>query len=244
MIDLHCHILPGLDDGAPDISVSLQMARMAIVDGITTVACTPHVFPGVYNNSQEGIGHAFDHLAEALRQEQVPLHLVMGADVHIAPDLLQGLRSGRIPTLAESRYFLLEPPNHVAPPRLFDLAFNLMTAGYVPILTHPERLSWIDGHYALIKRMHAAGVLMQITGGSILGRFGSAPRYWAERMLDDALVDLMATDAHHSRRRRPLLSEAREAVARCTDRQTAERIVAIVPQRILADVLPSAVRQP
>src|SRR5262249_54839749 len=96
MIDLHCHILPGIDDWSADLPVSIAMARALVADGVTTVACTPHILPGVYHNSGPEIRAAVQQLQEALDQEGIPLHLVAGADVHIAPDLASGLQSGHL----------------------------------------------------------------------------------------------------------------------------------------------------
>ena len=153
LIDLHCHLLPGIDDGAKDLEMSLAMARMASSDGISTIACTPHILPGVYNNTGPAIRGAVARLRESISEAGIPIGLVTGADVHIAPDLGVQLRDGRALTLNDSRYLLLEPPHHVLPPRLEELIFGLQAAGYVPILTHPERLSWIEGHYDLIERL-------------------------------------------------------------------------------------------
>ena len=97
MLDLHCHLLPGIDDGPADMAVSLAMARIAVADGITTTACTPHILPGVYNNDGAGIGAAIDHLREALAEAGIPLRLVAGADAHVAPNLIAGLSGGRSP---------------------------------------------------------------------------------------------------------------------------------------------------
>ena len=105
----------------------------------------------------------------------IPIRLVTGADVHIAADLDVQLGNGRALTLNDSRYLLLEPPHHQLPRRLPDLIFGLQAAGYVPIVTHPERLSWIEGHYDLVKRLVRNSVLMQITAGSLMGRFGRRP---------------------------------------------------------------------
>src|SRR5262245_43289106 len=192
--------------------MSLAMARMAWSDGISTIACTPHILPGVYNNTGPAIRAAVARLQERVSEAGVPITLVTGADVHIAPDLSVQLSDGRALTLNDSRYLLLEPPHHVLPPRLEDLIFGLQAAGYVPILTHPERLSWIEGHYDLIWRFVNNSVLMQITAGSLLGLFGRRPRYWAERMLDEGLCHLLATDAHNTERRAPRMTDARELV--------------------------------
>ena len=143
MIDLHCHILPGIDDGAADLGVAVAMARAFVADGVTVVACTPHILPGVYHNTGPQIRQAVQDLQQALDAQGIALRLTTGADVHMVPDFVAGLRSGHLLSLANSRYVLVEPPHHVAPPRLDDLFFQLIVAGYVPILTHPERLGWI-----------------------------------------------------------------------------------------------------
>ena len=153
MIDLHCHLLPGIDDGAPDRAVALAMARMAAADGIRTVACTPHIYPGLYENDRAGIRAAVEAFRGELASEGIALQITTGADTHLTPDLVEGLRSGRIATLADSRYFLFEPPHHVAPPRLADSVFQVLAAGYVPVVTHPERLTWIEEHYPLFSQL-------------------------------------------------------------------------------------------
>jgi len=239
LIDLHCHILTGMDDGASDLSESLAMARIAASDGITVSACTPHIVPGLYDNAGPAIRMAVDDLATALADAGIPLHLVTGADVHLAPDLSEGLHSGRVPTLADSRYFLLEPPHHVLPPRLEDMVFQLQAAGYMPIVTHPERLSWVESHYAVLQRLAASGVWMQITAGSLTGRFGKRVRYWGERMLSEGIIQVLATDAHDCVDRPPRLCEARDLVARRLGEETAERLVYTHPMIVLRDLAPS-----
>jgi protein-tyrosine phosphatase len=239
LIDLHCHLLPGIDDGSKDLAMSLAMARMASADGISTIACTPHVFAGVYNNNGPAIRKAVGPLAESIADAGIPISLVTGADVHIAPDLDIQLRDGRALTIHNSRYFLLEPPHHVLPPRLDDLIFGLQAAGYVPILTHPERLSWIERHYDLIRRLASSSVLMQITAGSLMGRFGRRPRYWAERMLDEGLCHLLATDAHNTEQRSPHMADAREFVSQRLGNDEATNLVLRRPQGILDNLSPA-----
>lgn len=238
MIDLHCHLLPGIDDGPTHLDVSLAMARCAVADGIEFIACTPHIYPGLYENNQAGIAAAVDALRLALAEAGIPLQLGMGADTHLAPDLLENLRAHKIPTLNGSRYLLLEPPHHVAPPRFDEAVFNLMAAGYVPVITHPERLSWIESHYAVFGDLVKQGAWMQLTSGSLTGRFGRRPQYWAERMLDEGLVHIIATDSHHIDKRPPLLAEGRDAAATRVGAEEATHMVLTRPQGILDDVAP------
>jgi protein-tyrosine phosphatase len=239
MIDLHSHILPGIDDGATDLDVSLEMARIAVADGVEVQACTPHILPGLYHNTGPQIRAATWELQQQLDAHGIPLQLITGADAHLVPDMAGGLRSGHILSLADTRYVLVEPPHHVAPLRLEEFFFGLLLAGYVPILTHPERLTWIEQHYPTMVRLFDAGVWMQITAGSLTGAFGRAPRYWSERMLNEGRVHILASDAHGINRRRPNLGEGRAAAAKWVGEAEAENLVLTRPRGILENVLPT-----
>lgn len=241
MIDLHCHMLPGIDDGAPDLEAALAMARIAVADGIRVTACTPHIYPGLYENDARGIAEAIARFEQALGAADVPLQLVRGADVHLTPDLLADLRKGLIPTLNGSRYFLLEPPHHVAPPRFDEQVFNLLANGYVPVITHPERLTWIEQHYEMFLRLARAGAWLQITAGALTGRFGRRPQYWCKRLLDEGPVHIIATDAHSPARRPPLLAEAREAAQTQVGAEAAWAMVRDRPLAMLKNVSPEKI---
>jgi protein-tyrosine phosphatase len=244
MIDLHCHMLPGIDDGARDVSVSLAMAKASVAQGITTVACTPHILPGLYHNNGPEIRQATARLQELLDKEKIPLRLTTGADVHMAPDFIAGLRSGRLLSIADSRYVLVEPPHHTAPPQLEDFFFNMVVAGYVPILTHPERLSWVPGRYEAIKRLVAAGVWMQITAGSLTGAFGRTALYWGQRMLDEGCVHLIASDAHDLTQRPQNLAAGYECAAKRVGGAEAEYLVLTRPIGVMKDQPPSGLPGP
>jgi len=241
MIDLHCHLLPGIDDGAADDDATLAMAKMAIADGIRCIACTPHVYPGLYDNTTAVIRERVARLQATLDAREMALRLYVGADAHLTPELLDRLRAGTAPTLAGTRYFLLEPPHHVCPPRFEESVFRFVLAGYVPIITHPERLTWIADHYAMFDEMARRGVWMQLTAGSLTGRFGRGAMTWGERLLKDGLVHLLATDAHAPVRRPPLLAEGRVAAERIVGRDEALRLVVERPQNVLDDAPPDTV---
>lgn len=244
MFDLHCHLLPSIDDGAIDLDMALAMARMAVDDGITTIVCTPHIYPGVYENTKAGIEAAVTRLQRELDERGIALTLAVGADVHLAPHLADAIARGRVPTLAESRYLLLEPPHHTAPPRFEDAVFELMAAGIVPVITHPERLSWVEDHYDVFTRLGERGAWLQITGGALTGRFGRRVRYWADRFVGEGHAMVLATDAHHPQRRPPLLAEAREAAERLVGAEEARHLVFTRPQAVLMDHSPESVPGP
>src|SRR6476660_7192079 len=233
MIDLHCHILPGIDDGAADLSVSIAMAKAFERDGVSVVACTPHILPGLYHNSGPQIRQATAQLQQVLDREGITLLLVPGADNHIVPNFVTELRSGHLLSLDDTRYVLVEPPHHVAPPRLEDLFFSLLVAGYVPVLTHPERLSWINSHYQVVQRLANVGVCMPTTAGSLAGAFGRNARYWSERILDEGHAHILATDAHDVEGRPPNLSEGRQLASKRVGDIEAELLVMTRPRGML-----------
>lgn len=244
MIDLHSHILPGLDDGAPNMAASLQMARAYVEDGVIAVACTPHILPGVYRNTGPAIRAAVAALQDALDREHIALQLFSGADNHIVPDLVEGLNEGRLLALAQSRYVLVEPPHNVAPPRLEEFLHGVLLSGYVPIVTHPERLSWIRSHFEMMVRLSRAGVWMQITAGSLAGSFGRDAQYWAERMLGEGIVHILASDAHNMTRRRPDLKRGRHLAAKKVGEAEAGHLVQTRPMGVLQNVEPSVLPSP
>ena len=240
MLDLHCHILPAIDDGAVDLDMALEMARIAAADGIHTIACSPHIYPGMYDNDAAGIRAAIAALQAELDQRGIALRLLENADVHLVPGLLDGIRADRIPTIAGSRYLLLEPPHHVAPLHFEDSLFDLMAAGYVPVITHPERLSWVEDQYDVFDRLSRRGAWMQITAGALTGRHGRRPRYWGDRFVGEGKAHLLATDAHDTRRRPPFLAEAREAATVLVGRDEAHHLVVTRPAGIVANDAPDA----
>ena len=238
MIDLHCHMLPAIDDGARDLETALQMAALAVDDGITLTACTPHIYPGVFDNTVEGIQEAVQRFRAELESAGIPLQLTYGADIQVQPGLVKGLEDGTLPTLGESRYFLFEPPHHTPLPRLGDLVHGALLAGYVPIITHPERLAYIEADYDKFVEFARQGAWIQLTGGSLLGRFGPRVQKISNRFLQDGITHLLASDAHNLGKRTPQLSEARDAAAAIVGAHEAARLVLGRPSAVIADANP------
>jgi len=244
VIDLHSHLLPNIDDGPKDLAQSLEMARIAVADGIGIMACTPHIMPGVFDNKGPDIRAAVAKLQNELDQAGIPLILATGADAHLAPNLLEGLKSGRVPRLGTSRYFLLEPPQDVLPPRFGDYTFGLLSAGFVPLLTHPERSPWIESHYKTLVAAVRSGVWIQVTAGAILGHFGRRAVYWVSRLLEDGLVHVIASDAHDTEKRPPRMQAAVEFVEKQIGPEEARNLVVIRPAGVLRNVAPADLPAP
>ena len=244
MIDLHCHMLPGIDDGARNLEMALKMAELAVADGITMTACTPHIYPGLFENTHPGIRDACARFQGELDAAGIPLKLTYGADIQVVPELVADLGNGRLPTLHASRYFLFEPPHHVALPRLADLVHNALLAGYIPVITHPERLAYIEADYDKFVALARQGAWIQLTGGSLLGRFGPRVKRITERFLGDGVTHLLASDGHNLKNRTPELSEARDAAAAIIGEQAASQLVEERPAAVIANAEPADVALP
>ncbi len=215
------------------------MAAALIEDGVEAVICTPHILPGLYHNNGPQIREATEKLRYALARSELNLQLFSGSDAHISVDFVEKLRTKEILTLADSHYVLVELPMHVRAEPLNKFFFELIVAGYVPILSHPERLAWIEPQFGLIQRLAHTGVWLQITSGSLLGKFGRSAKYWAERLLDEGLVHLLATDAHDTKRRAPDLKRGWDAAASRVGEYEANSLVLTRPRGILTNTPPS-----
>ena len=209
------------------------MARIAVDNGITVMAATPHFMPGVYDNESDDVRKRLAVLQAAIKDKGIPLQLVSGCDAHIRPDFITCLRDGRILTLNNTRYVLFEPPHTILPQRMDELLHNVVASGFVPILTHPERLRWIEQNYDLMIRLVEQGTLMQITAGSLTGRFGARAQYWAQRMLTEGRVHILATDAHDTEKRPPSMINAHDVAVAELGLDEAKNLVLIRPAMIL-----------
>ncbi len=233
-VDIHCHMLPGLDDGAVNLGVSLAMAEMAVADGIGTAIVTPHQLGNYSRNRGETIRAYAKRFQRELSQRGVPLRILPGADVRIEPDMFQGLTTGDVASLADRRrHVLLELPHELYMP-LEGLLRTLRSAGMVGILSHPERNQGILSDPGVVAVLVDAGCLMQVTAGSLMGAFGAEIQEFSERLLTEGLVHFLATDAHGTASRRPLLSRAYLRAAELVGQRQADELCCINPAAVVA----------
>jgi protein-tyrosine phosphatase len=229
VIDLHTHIIPGLDHGPGDWDEALEMCRIAVADGISAIAATPHVSE-VFPNSAQRIEAAAAELRRRLGDAGIPLLVHVGGDYHVRPDL----SPRNVLTLGgNGRYFLLEFPYQVLPPRADVFIKTLLDRGLVPIVTHPERTASLQRDWHRLEPLVKAGALVQVTAGSLFGEFGPAATAAAERFLKRGWVHLLASDAHWVHERSPRLAEGRAAAARFVGESAAQALVDQNPQAIL-----------
>lgn len=234
MIDLHCHILPGMDDGAKDREESLRMCSRAAADGIRKIVATPHTMNGVYVNETVAIKQAVGELNGLLAAEGISLEILPGADVHINPNLPELIERGQVTTVNDNRrYLLVELPHHLVPPNLKNMVFKLILQGIIPILTHPERNSILQTDIDLVYELVMQGMLIQITSLSLTGEFGPRAEDCCYKLLKHNLVHVIATDAHSSRVRPPILSASVEAAGRIIGEAEALALVTANPEAII-----------
>lgn len=232
MIDLHSHILHGIDDGARSIGDSVEIARAALADGITTIAATPHVrddWPTDVALMEERV----EELRAELERERIALDLRTGGEIalewlpRLSPEDLRRFGLGGNP-----RYLLVETPYYGWPLALPDRLLSLLADGFTPVLAHPERNAEVQTHPEALARLVEGGVLVQVTAASVEGRIGRRTRECALRLIDGALAHMLASDAHHASVREVGMSAAVEVLGHGA---LARWLTRDVPAAILAD---------
>ena len=236
MIDIHCHILPDVDDGSATLDESLTIARQAVADGIRAMVATPHVCNGVYKTSAALIRKEVVSLNAALQSAGIPLTVYPGAEVQLVPGLTDLLRTGEVCTINNSRYVLIELPPTFLPETAKDEFFTLRINGYIPILAHPERHPQIKNNFNFLVELVQMGTLCQLTAQSLTGGFGKPTKVLAEKMVKNDMAHILASDAHSSTWRKPVLSSAVNRAAKLLDStEEAMQMVEGLPQAILDD---------
>jgi protein-tyrosine phosphatase len=214
MVDLHHHLLFGLDDGSPDLDTSVDMARIAASDGITHIVATPHASAN-WIFDPEAIALRLASLRASLADAAVPLTIASGCDFHLSYDNVQdALANPRKYTLNNTEYLLVELPDFGLSPNLSETFYELRLAGMVPILTHPERNPTLQRDLNRLADWIRNGMLVQITTSSVLGRMGKTAERVSHQLLANRWVNFLSTDAHNLQSRPPRMSEARDLVAR------------------------------
>lgn len=221
-----------MDDGPASWHEAIDMARLAVDDGVRKIVVTPHQLGAYRQNGVDRIRARTRELQERLAEADVPLTVLPGADVRIEPDLVDDWRSGRIMSLADHhRHLLLELPHELYLP-LDSLLTRLRSAGCIGILSHPERNQGLLTDAAIVPRLVDAGCLIQITASSLLGGFGRSSQQFAESLLQHGCVHFVASDGHGVNSRRPLLRAASERVAMLTDQDTVRDLFCDYPNRV------------
>lgn len=223
MIDLHCHILPGIDDGAKTLEDSLDMVRKAISQGITHLMCTPHHNNGKYFNPADQVIERVAALQQELDDRNLGLTLLEGQEVRITGTLLEDIARGEILfTDLDDTYILIEFPTGEVPAYTKQLFFNLLSQGHTPVIVHPERNAVFRKNPNDLIPFLEIGVLTQLTAPSIVGVFGKEIQKTAKQMLKHNMLHMVASDAHNLRHRNFYLKEAYEEIKKEQGQATVE----------------------
>jgi protein-tyrosine phosphatase len=236
MIDIHHHLLFGLDDGSKDIETSVAMAEMAASDGITHIVCTPHA------NSW----YLFDPAANQQKLEQLrarlddKITLGLGCDFHLSfENIDDAMNNPTKYTINQKKYLLVEFAELAIPRQMNEVFYQFLVAGIQPIITHPERNLTIQKTPQRLDDWVHGGCLVQVTAGSLTGRFGRTASSFSHKLLDEDKVHFLATDAHNLQSRPPRMKEAFDLVAKHYGTETAERLCITNPRAVFfGDDLP------
>ncbi|MBP6483247.1 MAG: hypothetical protein KA254_01355 [Rhodoferax sp.] len=236
MIDLHCHYLPGIDDGPETLAEALALARAAVADGITHAVLTSHVHPGRYPNQRRNLLPAIEGFAAEVARAGIGLQLHLGCEARLCHELVDMLAENQVPFLGEVdgyRILLLEFPHQLIPVGSLRFVQSLFKLKIRPLIAHPERNKAIMAAPEKIDEFAEAGCWLQLTAGSLVGRFGAPAQQAAYAMIDEGWNCLVATDAHNLANRPPLLSEGRAALQQRYGDAMAKAMVLDKPARIL-----------
>lgn len=213
MLDFHSHILPGLDDGAPDMDTALKMARIAVDDGIETMVATPHYIEGNMANHRDSIFEKVCEFQDVLNNEGIPLEVVPGCEVYQSPNTLALLQKGELMTINDvGKYLLIEFPMGSVPNFAEEILFELKVIGVTPVIAHPERNLLLGTVLGRTLALAARGCLLQINSGSITGLYGEKVKKTAHMLVKNDLVHLIGSDAHSAGGRCPKIRGALDIV--------------------------------
>jgi protein-tyrosine phosphatase len=212
-VDIHSHVLPGLDDGAPDVSTAVRMLKMAYKDGIRYAIVTPHYISGTMENSRTTVHKAVTNIRNIVKAEGIKMEVFPGNEIYLDVETVRVVESNLVYTLNESRYILVELP--LAEVLLYtkSVLFELIIRGYVPIIAHPERNAELIKQPRLLLELIEGGALVQVNSSSLSGLYGRRVYKTAHLFIKKGLVHFVATDAHSLSGRKPLLNNVFSAIA-------------------------------
>lgn len=197
LIDIHSHILPGIDDGAQSIEDSLNMAKLAVEEGITKIIATPHHKNGKYLNKKQDIIQGVSEFNNLLKNRNIPLEVLPGQETRIYGELIEDIDKGDILSLNHTNYLFIELPSGHVPRYTEQLLFDVQLKGFTPIIVHPERNAGVMENSNQLLNLVKKGALTQVTAGSLVGRFGKKIQKFSLQLIEANLTHFISSDAHN-----------------------------------------------
>lgn len=238
MYDIHCHLLPGIDDGPDDLDQALALCRQAADNGITHALTTPHIHAGRWDNTKTSIDKALCLLQCALKDADIPLTVAAAAEVRVGIEVIHWVEQGQIPYLGHwqgQRVLLVEMHHGHILPGTDNLMRWLLDHKITPLIAHPERNKDVIRDFDKITPFIEMGCLLQITAGALTGGFGEGAAVRAKQLLEMDTVTVMASDAHHCQRRPAQLTSGLDAAISIVGQNRAEKLVYDNPRLLTAE---------
>jgi len=238
MIDLHCHLFPGIDDGPRELSDSMELAKLAVENGITHAVVTPHITPGRYDNDLFSISTAYQAFKQSLIEYEIKLNIGMAAEVRLGPEIFTLFEEERLPYLGEfggRKVLLLEFPHDHIPPGSDKMVKWLFDHNIIPMIAHPERNRDILWKISKLQPFVEAGCLLQITASSLVGNFGLQAEQCAMTILEKGWVTILASDAHNLHKRLPEIEPGRAVVEEILGKEASWKMVRDIPWEIASN---------
>ena len=231
--DVHCHILPGIDDGAKDNKQMLQMVKIAYEEGIRYIVATPHYHPRRGEADAQVVRSVFGKARSLIKSEFPDMEIYEGNEIYFREDAKDMLRAGELLTMAGSDYVLVEFSTSVEKKQIKHAINQLQFAGYLPVIAHIERYNEIVSDYAFISEMVDAGVYIQVNASTITGEMGGAKKRFAKRLIKNDWLHFIGTDAHDPVRRAPLMAKCALYLTKKFDEDTMERLLYYYPAMLV-----------
>ena len=195
--DIHSHLLPGIDDGSPDVATSLELLRALGEAGMKKFICTPHVIGDMYRNTPETINNALNTLKQAVKKEGMQVELSAAAEYMLDDYFMELLRKKETLLTLRKNYLLTELSYSAQPDKLEEISFEILTNNYQPLMAHPERYHYYHKNYQMYERLKELGFLLQVNLLSLTGYYGKTVEKAAKHIIDNGLADFVGTDLHH-----------------------------------------------
>jgi len=235
MIDIHCHIVPNIDDGAKSLEDALEMAKIAYSEGIRKIINTSHYHPDFKYKKGEELLKSIKEFNYILKSNNIDIEVCIGNELYYSEDIIEIIEQKEFYTLNNSKYLLIEFPPMRFPKNIVDIIYEIKIRGYIPILAHVERYKEVQENVNLIYECINEGALIQVNASSIIGKNGKEAKQVSEILLDNNMIHFIATDAHSSQRRRPVIKETYKYVSNKYGVRNAEILFIENPSKVIKD---------
>lgn len=235
MIDMHCHIIPSIDDGSKSVTETFNMIAAAAKLGYKGTFATPHYIEDRHEIDPKDVENSVEVLNKMLKEKKIDFTIYTGNEIYICNDLLELLQDNKVCTLGKSKYVLFELPFSGEVLNLKEIISNLSHIGYVPILAHPERYEFVFNNYKRVLPLIEEGALLQINIASITGYYGSKSKKCVEKLLKNNLVHFIGTDAHDSISIYEIYEKALKKVSKIVKNEQLQKILVENPKKVLND---------